>query len=341
LAEVDLDQLTPLLGAATSSTLEGYSILVTGEPLVLTVRSPVSTQDAVVLATNLRRLANVSVLVADPAQIPTALSDTADICLSTVAAPPAPWVDSSLDQVRDAITAQPLAALALVALLRTAVDLGVWDAVAAESSTYAMLLGSDAHRRWLEQRGAATPKHTGRPAVVLTRDGAALRLELDRPEARNAFDRSLRDDLVDGLAVAAADPSITTVTISGRGPAFSGGGDLDEFGTVADGATALAVRLTRHPGMAVHEVAERTSVHLHGACVGAGIEVPAVAARVLADADTSISLPELSMGLIPGAGGTVSITRRIGRQRTAWLAITGATIDASTAHSWGLVDEMT
>jgi enoyl-CoA hydratase/carnithine racemase len=49
-------------------------------------------------------------------------------------------------------------------------------------------------------------------------------------------------------------------------------------------------------------------------------------------------LPELSLGLIPGAGGTVSVTRRIGRWRTAYLVLSGRTIDADTALAWGLVD---
>jgi enoyl-CoA hydratase/carnithine racemase len=56
--------------------------------------------------------------------------------------------------------------------------------------------------------------------------------------------------------------------------------------------------------------------------------------------DTVIGLPEVSLGLIPGAGGTVSLPRRIGRHRTAWLALTGRTIDAATARAWGLVDEI-
>jgi enoyl-CoA hydratase/carnithine racemase len=56
--------------------------------------------------------------------------------------------------------------------------------------------------------------------------------------------------------------------------------------------------------------------------------------------DTVIGLPEVAMGLIPGAGGTVSLPRRIGRHRTAWLALTGRTIDAPTAREWGLVDEI-
>ena len=64
----------------------------------------------------------------------------------------------------------------------------------------------------------------------------------------------------------------------------------------------------------------------------------AFAGRVVAHPDTQISLPEIGLGLIPGAGGTVSLPRRIGRHRTAELAFAGAPIDAATAMRWGLVD---
>ncbi len=59
-----------------------------------------------------------------------------------------------------------------------------------------------------------------------------------------------------------------------------------------------------------------------------------------AAADTTVALPELGLGLIPGAGGTISLPRRIGRHRTAWLALTQQPIDAATAREWGLVDEL-
>ena len=74
--------------------------------------------------------------------------------------------------------------------------------------------------------------------------------------------------------------------------------------------------------------------------MGAGIELPAFVNRVIALRDSSIGLPEIDLGLIPGAGGTVSVTRRIGRHRTALLALSGQPIDAETALSWGLVDEL-
>ncbi len=101
------------------------------------------------------------------------------------------------------------------------------------------------------------------------------------------------------------------------------------------------VRLARSLGRVVDDVADRVTVELHGACFGSGIELPAFAGRVVAAPDTTIALPELALGLIPGAGGTYSLPRRIGRQRTAWLALSGRPIDAHTALGWGLVDEVT
>jgi enoyl-CoA hydratase/carnithine racemase len=72
--------------------------------------------------------------------------------------------------------------------------------------------------------------------------------------------------------------------------------------------------------------------------MGAGAELPAFAGRVVAHPATRFALPELSLGLVPGAGGTVSLPRRIGRHRTALLGLTGTPINATTAFEWGLVD---
>jgi enoyl-CoA hydratase/carnithine racemase len=88
------------------------------------------------------------------------------------------------------------------------------------------------------------------------------------------------------------------------------------------------------------DCASRLHVVVHGACVGAGIELPAFADHVVAHPDASFRLPEVSMGLVPGAGGTASLPRRIGRQRTAWMALTGAPVEPMTALSWGLIDEV-
>jgi enoyl-CoA hydratase/carnithine racemase len=151
------------------------------------------------------------------------------------------------------------------------------------------------------------------------------------------MDALMRDALVEALAIAEADP-LLQVELRAEGPAFSAGGDLDEFGTATDVALAHLVRTLAGPGAAIDRISDRVTARVHGLCAGAGVEVPAFAGHVVADADAAFVLPELSMGLIPGAGGTVSIPRRIGRHRTLWLALSGTRIDAATSVDWGLVD---
>lgn len=239
------------------------------------------------------------------------------------------------------VETQPLAALTAVSELRLTEVLPPWEGLVAESSAYAMLLGSDAFLAW---RAATVPKPKPalppEEAVVATRAGATLWLELNRPDARNAVDTSLRDGLVQGLQAAEADAGVERVLLSGRGQSFSAGGDLHEFGTVRNPATANAVRLTRHPGWWVHRNRQRVTAFLHGACMGSGIEIPAFADHLVARTDAFFGLPELRYGLIPGAGGTVSVTARIGRHRCAWLVLSDQRVDATTARRWGLVDEV-
>lgn len=128
--------------------------------------------------------------------------------------------------------------------------------------------------------------------------------------------------------------------LTGRGRCFSVGGDLTEFGTVPDPAAGHIVRGLSVPGQFLAACADRVHAHVHGACIGSGVEFPAFAGRVTADAGAHFQLPEVGLGLNPGAGGCVGIARRIGRQRLAWLALTGKRIRAQRALEWGLVDEI-
>jgi enoyl-CoA hydratase/carnithine racemase len=174
--------------------------------------------------------------------------------------------------------------------------------------------------------------------VTVAEDDGVLVIRLDRPGSRNAFDAAMRDALVEALAFALDHPDAPPVMLGAAGPAFSAGGDLDEFGRAGDPALAHLVRTLRSPARLVHRLGPRLTARLHGACVGAGIEVPAAAHRVVAERGASFRLPEVSMGLIPGAGGTATIPRRIGRNRTCYLAISGARLELAEAIAWGLVD---
>jgi hypothetical protein len=246
-----------------------------------------------------------------------------------------------LEPILVATRRTPLAAMALVQLLRQSARLDVHQGLIAESLVYSTLQSGPEFGSWLSARPAAAARQPSPgPPVLLARSDHRLELTLNRPEKRNAFSARMRDALVEGLRTAVCDSSITEVVLRGAGPAFCSGGDLDEFGSLPDPTTAHAVRSTRNPARLLSECAGRVRVELHGACVGAGIELASFAGKLTAAKDAFFQLPEVAMGLVPGAGGTVSIPRRIGRQRTAYLALSGLRIDAITAHEWGLIDEI-
>jgi enoyl-CoA hydratase/carnithine racemase len=231
-----------------------------------------------------------------------------------------------------------MAAEVLRDVLRATASLEVVDALVVESLGYSTLQAGPDHQAWLASRTPREQLTVDQP-VEVSRDEDLLQVRLNRPERRNAINAATRDALLDAFAIADADPGLA-IEWSGAGPAFCAGGDLDEFGTVIDPVSGHLIRTTRSLGAVVHRLRDRVTVRMHGPCAGAGIELPAFARHVIADADTTFLLPELAMGLIPGAGGTVSLPRRIGARRTAELALSGEPIDAATALDWGLIDEI-
>jgi len=289
----------------------------------------------------------------DPLRLRAAVDRLALLPCVVVAAPGAAWSeelaeltdaacadDGELADITAATEATPLAAMALALHLRAAVRRSTVDGLVEESALYSALQAGPEHRAWRSATPARRHDEVGSARVRVERAGSELRVTLCRPGVRNALDVRMRDELLAALAIAEADPELGVV-LRGEGPCFCAGGDLDEFGTAPDPATAHLIRLRRSIGAVLHRLAARTTVELHGGCAGSGVELAAFAGRVVAHPDTTLTLPELGLGLVPGAGGTVSIPRRVGRHRTAWLALTRRPITAGIARSWGLVDEIT
>jgi hypothetical protein len=242
--------------------------------------------------------------------------------------------------IERAVEATPVAAVALAMLLRGRDGRSVGEALVAESMAYSLLQAGSEFAAWLATRSRRPPPPDPGPPVLVAIDGERLHVTLNRPHRHNAYSVGMRDALVDALRLAIAAPELR-VLLDGAGPSFSSGGELAEFGDFGDPSTSHVVRLTRSAARLMAQLSPRVEVHVHGTCMGAGVELPAFAGRVTADEGTTFALPELGLGLIPGAGGTASLPPRIGRQRTMLLALTGEPIDATTALEWGLVDELT
>jgi enoyl-CoA hydratase/carnithine racemase len=247
---------------------------------------------------------------------------------------------SHVDRWVERAQVHPQASLAAALLLRRPAG-DVWDGLVAESSTYSVLQSGAEFGTWLRSGTRPKPGTDRSPRVRsnLARQGAAVEIVLTRPARHNALDVQMREELLAVLGQLRLERP-ATIVLRGEGPSFCSGGDLGEFGTFSDPASAHEVRLRRSLARRFAELGPRMVVGLHGACLGAGIELPAFAQRVVAADDARIALPEGSLGLIPGAGGTVSIRHRIGSRRTLDLIVSGRQIDAATAQSWGLVDEV-
>ena len=240
--------------------------------------------------------------------------------------------------VIDGVLAAPHAAVTTAQVLRGTEDRTVGEGLLVESLAYAALQGGPEFAAWLGRRGRRV-RTDDRPRVRVEDLGDSVDVVLDRPRLRNLLDARMRDELVEALrALSAGDPR--PVALRGEGPAFCAGGDPAEFGTVSDPATAHLLRASANVAPWLHRIAERTTAFVHGPCVGAGVELAAFCGQVVADPDTRFRLPETRMGLLPGAGGTVSIPARIGRHRTLQWLLTDAEIGAGLAFDWGLVDQV-
>jgi hypothetical protein len=257
-----------------------------------------------------------------------------------------PWADvvvapgsAELATTLETVAANPLASVTLAVLLRGAAGRTLAEGLVAESMAYGLLQAGPEFASW--RSAVPVRDHAadgGGPPVLVERHDHELAITLHRPHVLNAFSAPMRDGLLAALQVAVVDPSVTAVVVRGSGASFCSGGDLDEFGSRSDPATAHLVRLQRSPARVMAGLSDRAEARIHGATVGSGIELAAFAHRVVADRATRICLPEVHLGLIPGAGGTVSLPRRIGRHRTMLLALGPPWIDADTALAWGLVD---
>jgi enoyl-CoA hydratase/carnithine racemase len=216
-----------------------------------------------------------------------------------------------------------------------------FSGVITESLAYSTLQSGPEFARWLAERGPARMPEITDP-VQSERDGGTLFVRFNRPRRHNAFSTDARAALLEALTVARLDPGIHEVVLSGNGPSFCSGGDLNEFGTFTDPASAHLARTRYSPALALDELTGRLGracrATVHGQVLGSGLEMAAFCGWIEAQPDSVIGLPELSLGLLPGAGGTVSITRRIGRWRAAYLVLSGQPIDPATALRWGLID---
>jgi 2-(1,2-epoxy-1,2-dihydrophenyl)acetyl-CoA isomerase len=180
--------------------------------------------------------------------------------------------------------------------------------------------------------------------VNLHRRGAAAKLELNRPERMNAWDRQLGLDLLAALAALGEDTSVRAVLVTGAGRAFSSGADLKE-GPVAgrrDPGDVYRVLTERyHPIIrAVREMPKPVVAAVNGAAAGIGLSLALACDLVVAAESAYFLLAFVNIGLVPDGGSSLLVPARVGFARAAQMAMLGERIGARQALEWGLINQV-
>lgn len=169
-----------------------------------------------------------------------------------------------------------------------------------------------------------------------------LTLTIDRESKLNALNKSTLSELHHALSEAQEDPSIKGVLITGQGSkAFAAGADISEF---AHYSPSEGYNLAQE-GQAqvfdfIHHYPKPVVAAVNGFALGGGLELALACHIRIASEQAKFGLPEVSLGLIPGYGGTQRLTHLIGRGRSMELILSGSMVDAQTALQFGMINKV-
>jgi enoyl-CoA hydratase/carnithine racemase len=179
------------------------------------------------------------------------------------------------------------------------------------------------------------------PTVLVEREGRLAHLILNRPAVLNAIDNTLGQELGAACESLASDDSIWAVILRGAGErAFCAGADLKARLNFTPEHWAEQRELFRDMFRKVRGVPQPMIAAVHGFALGGGAELAMSADFVVATEDAVFGLTEVSLGIIPGGGGTQNLPRLIGRNRAKELIFSARRIKASEAKELGLVNHV-
>ena len=167
----------------------------------------------------------------------------------------------------------------------------------------------------------------------LSNEGDVAVITLNSPPV-NALSSGVRDGLYEGFKAAIADETVKSIVLICDGRTFIAGADISEFGGAAKGASLFDVQhiMENSPKAVVAAI--------HGTALGGGLEVALTAHYRVAVPSAKVGLPEVNLGLLPGAGGTQRLPRIVGAQKALEMMTSGSHVPAKAANAMGLVDEM-
>src|SRR6266480_1478194 len=180
---------------------------------------------------------------------------------------------------------------------------------------------------------------TDQPVMLETEDGVAVLTLNNQPLNVTTLEMTRALDVL--VSRLAADPAVRVLVLTGSGAkAFCAGSDIREFPDVAD--AVVAKKLARENAVygRVAEFPKPTIAALNGLAFGGGLELAVCCDLIVAEAGGRIALPEIKLGVFPGSGGTIRVTRRIGESRAKEMMFFGEPVPVETALAWGLVNRV-
>lgn len=164
---------------------------------------------------------------------------------------------------------------------------------------------------------------------------------LNRASVLNAYNTKMRDEFWEILNAIKVDDEISVVMLKGKGPrGFCAGADLTEFGTSPSPNIARQIRFERAIWELWASIPKPFIASLHGFVIGSGLEMALLCDIRIASSDALFSLPETSLGMLPGAGGSQTIRRSIGLSEGLRILLTSAQLSASEAKQLGIVHQV-
>ncbi|MFC9536976.1 enoyl-CoA hydratase/isomerase family protein [Streptomyces sp. NPDC056975] len=177
--------------------------------------------------------------------------------------------------------------------------------------------------------------------VEVRRHGFVAELVLDRPKAMNAVSSAMAVSVGEACASLALDAGARVVVVSSSASrAFCVGADLKERNSFSDAELLRQRPVTRGAYGGVLELPMPVIAAVHGFALGGGFELALACDLIVADETAVVGLPEVSVGVIPGGGGTQLLPRRVGAARAAELIFSARRVEAREALEMGLVDQV-
>jgi enoyl-CoA hydratase/carnithine racemase len=166
-------------------------------------------------------------------------------------------------------------------------------------------------------------------------------ITLNRPEALNAYNLQMRDDLYEVLRALKDDDEVRVAILKGSGEkAFCAGADLSEFLSAPSPIVARQARFERDVWELFLNISQPLIASLHGYVLGSGIEMALCCDIRLASDDARFGMPEVALGIIPAAGGTQTLPRIVGRGKALEMLLTNRWLDAEEAFQFNLVNQV-